>query len=102
MKSKKQNLKHAGLKPTLFLLVIILASTAFSLYAAGQEPAKQNTEIPPARTPRPARFEVKGYDIDHSNEAIRVIKLLPAWKPGKLAGNPVKVWYTMPVTFSLK
>ena len=35
-------------------------------------------------------------------EAIRVIKLLPKWKPGKLAGVAVKVWYPVMVTFKLK
>ena len=45
---------------------------------------------------------VKGIDPELDAEAVRVIKLLPAWKPGKLAGKPVKVWYIMPVTFTLK
>ena len=36
------------------------------------------------------------------NEALRVVKLIPAWKPGKLKGAPVKVYYSVPVTFSLK
>jgi TonB family protein len=35
-------------------------------------------------------------------EAIRVIKLLPSWTPGKLAGTPVKVSYSLPVLFNLK
>jgi len=30
-------------------------------------------------------------------EAIRVIKSLPKWKPGKIAGKPVCVWYTVPI-----
>ena len=45
---------------------------------------------------------VKGINPELDAEAIRVIKLLPAWKPGKLEGKPVKVWYSMPVTFTLK
>jgi TonB family protein len=35
-------------------------------------------------------------------EASRVVKLLPKWTPGKLAGVPVKVWYPVTITFTLK
>ena len=34
-------------------------------------------------------------------EALRVIKAMPAWKPGKQNGKPVKVRYTQPITFAL-
>lgn len=34
-------------------------------------------------------------------EAIRVIKAMPKWKPGKRDGEPVRVEYTMPVNFRL-
>jgi TonB family protein len=35
-------------------------------------------------------------------EAQRVVKLLPDWKPGKLKGTAVKVYYNVPITFALK
>lgn len=35
-------------------------------------------------------------------EAIRVVSLLPNWKPGELNGNPVNVWYNLPVNFKLQ
>ncbi len=35
-------------------------------------------------------------------EAIRVINLMPAWKPGKQRNRPVKVRYNLPVRFQLK
>jgi TonB family protein len=44
----------------------------------------------------------KGISPELDAEAIRVIKVLPAWKPAKLEGKPVKVWYAMPVTFKLQ
>lgn len=34
-------------------------------------------------------------------EAVRVVKMLPAWQPGKQGGKQVNVWYTIPVTFGL-
>jgi len=34
-------------------------------------------------------------------EAIRVVKAMKAWKPGLVAGKPVKVYYTLPVTFMM-
>jgi protein TonB len=45
---------------------------------------------------------LKQVDPALDNEAIRVIKMLPAWKPGKQGGKPVNVWYSVPVTFQLK
>lgn len=44
---------------------------------------------------------LKGVDPDIDNEAIRVISLLPEWKPGLQGGKPVNVWYNVPVTFTL-
>ena len=34
-------------------------------------------------------------------EAVRVVKSMPAWVPGKQNGNAVAVYYTLPVTFVL-
>ena len=34
-------------------------------------------------------------------EAVRVIKAMPKWKPGMQKGQPVRVKYTIPVTFRL-
>jgi protein TonB len=45
---------------------------------------------------------IRGVDPVLDNEAVRVIKMLPAWKPGKQGGKPVNVWYSVPVTFQLK
>ena len=35
-------------------------------------------------------------------EAVRVIESMPKWKPGKHKGKPVRVYFTMPIVFSLK
>lgn len=35
-------------------------------------------------------------------EAMRVVKSMPKWIPAKQNGNPVRVWYTLPVNFKLK
>ena len=35
------------------------------------------------------------------NEAIRVIKSMPKWIPGKQKGKPVRVKYTIPINFHL-
>lgn len=34
-------------------------------------------------------------------EAIRVIKSMPPWQPGKQNGKPVKVYFTQPISFNL-
>jgi protein TonB len=35
-------------------------------------------------------------------EAVRVVKNMPKWIPGKLNGKPVSVYYTLPVLFKLQ
>ena len=34
-------------------------------------------------------------------EAVRVVKSMPKWKPGKEKGRPVRVNFTLPVVFSI-
>ena len=48
------------------------------------------------------RIEIIGsVDPLLDNEAIRVIGLLPKFRPGKQGGVPVPVWFTVPVNFQL-
>ena len=44
---------------------------------------------------------VRGVDKYLDEEAVRVIKSMPAWKPGKMNGKPVRVKFTLPVVFRL-
>lgn len=34
-------------------------------------------------------------------EALRVVKAMPKWKPGKINGRPVKSYFTLPISFQL-
>ena len=45
---------------------------------------------------------VRGVDRDLDNEAVRVVKSLPDFIPGRMNGQAVNVWYTLPVTFKLQ
>jgi len=45
---------------------------------------------------------VRGIDPLLDEEAMRVVKTLPKWTPGKNGGKNVSVWYTIPINFSLK
>ena len=45
---------------------------------------------------------VKGIGGGCDEEAVRVVKAMPKWKPGKDKGNPVRVSYMMPFTFKLQ
>ena len=36
------------------------------------------------------------------SEAVRVVKAMPKWKPGKEKGRPVRVNFTLPVVFTAK
>ena len=44
---------------------------------------------------------VKGVDPSLDKEALRVINAMPKWTPGKQRGKPVRVKFTVPVTFRL-
>ena len=44
---------------------------------------------------------VRGVDPDLDREAMRVIKAMPKWIPGKKDGKPVRVRFTSPVNFTL-
>ena len=44
---------------------------------------------------------VKGLGAGCDEEVIRVIKMMPTWTPGQLAGVPVKVKMNLPVMFQL-
>ena len=42
---------------------------------------------------------VRGVDSSLNKEAVRVIKSMPLWKPGKVKGKPVKGSFTLPIKF---
>jgi periplasmic protein TonB len=43
----------------------------------------------------------KSVDPELDTEAIRVVKMLPTFKPGKQGGRPVPVWYSVPIAFQI-
>lgn len=45
---------------------------------------------------------LRGVDPSLDKEALRVINAMPKWKPGEQRGKPVRVKYTVPVTFRLQ
>ena len=45
---------------------------------------------------------VRGIGSGCDDEAMRVLKASPHWKPGIQNGRPVRVSYTIPVSFTLQ
>lgn len=45
---------------------------------------------------------LRGKDPDLDKEAVRVVKTLPRFIPGKMNGQSVSVWYTLPINFKLQ
>ena len=45
---------------------------------------------------------LRGLDPSLDREAMRVIGTMPKWNPGKQRGKPVRVRFTLPVTFRLQ
>lgn len=44
---------------------------------------------------------VRSLDPDLDKEAVRVCKTLPQFRPGRMNGKAVNVWYTLPIQFKL-
>ena len=42
------------------------------------------------------------HNYGFGQEALRVVSLMPKWKPGRQHGNPERVQYNLPINFSLK
>ncbi len=45
---------------------------------------------------------VRSVDPELDAEAVRVIKTMPNFIPGRQDGKPVAVWYTIPISFKLQ
>jgi protein TonB len=45
---------------------------------------------------------MRGFDKDCDQEAIRLVRKMPRWKPGIQNGHPVRVTFTLPVKFKLE
>lgn len=45
---------------------------------------------------------VRGVDPSLDQEALRVVKAMPLWKPGKQSGRPVATMFNLPVNFKLQ
>lgn len=45
---------------------------------------------------------MRGIDPALDKEALRVVNTIPDWKPGRQRGKPVRVKYTVPITFRLQ
>ncbi len=54
----------------------------------------ENGDIRNAMSVRPI-----GYGMDE--EAVRVVESMPQWKPGKQSGKAVKVYFQLPILFSI-
>ncbi|WP_167856811.1 energy transducer TonB [Hymenobacter aquaticus] len=42
---------------------------------------------------------VKGLGYGLDEEALRLVRIMPWWNPGRVQGQPVKVAYTLPIVF---
>lgn len=45
---------------------------------------------------------LRGIGAGCDEEAVRVVKAMPRWKPGTKNGKPINTQYTIPITFKLK
>lgn len=59
-----------------------------------------NFTIGPDGSVRDVRV-AQGIGAGCDEEAVRVIRQMPRWRPGSQQGRPVSVMYTIPVTFTL-
>lgn len=45
---------------------------------------------------------LKGLGFGTDEEAVRVVKTMPKWRPGKQSGRPVRVKFNLPINFTLE
>lgn len=45
---------------------------------------------------------IRGIGSGCDQEAVRVVQQMPPWKPGQHGGKPMRVQYSLPVTFKLQ
>jgi TonB family protein len=45
---------------------------------------------------------IRGVEKSLDDESVRVVKMLKGWTPGKLKGEAVNVWYSLPISFKLQ
>ncbi|MEI8280517.1 MAG: energy transducer TonB [Bacteroidota bacterium] len=45
---------------------------------------------------------LRDFGYGSGDEAKRVVSKMPKWKPGKQNGRPVKVYFTLPISFKLE
>jgi protein TonB len=46
--------------------------------------------------------KLRGIGGGCDEEAVRVVRSMPAWKPGKQNSKPVRVQYNLPIKFTLR
>jgi len=46
------------------------------------------------------RMQILGFGL--TEEAIRVVSLMPKWEPGRQDGKPIRVQFTLPIKFTLR
>lgn len=67
-----------------------ISGTVYVSFIVGVDGTVYNTKI------------LRGVDKFLDDEALRIIKLMPKWIPGRIKGQPVDVVYNLPVKFVLK
>jgi protein TonB len=66
-----------------------LSGTVYIQFIVSKSGAIENAQV------------LRGINRDLDREALRVVNLMPAWKPGKHNGKPVAVYFTLPIKFQL-
>jgi TonB family protein len=67
-----------------------ISGTVFITYVVEKDGSVSNVKV------------LRGVKEDLDKEAIRVVSMMPKWKPGKQKGIPVRVQYNLPIKFSLE
>jgi TonB family protein len=65
-----------------------VSGTVYVSFIVGRDGSLQDVKV------------LRGISADLDAEALRVVKLMPKWKPGKQNGKPVLVRFNLPIKFS--
>ena len=85
--------REAGIEGKIIVEFVVEADGSITNVLAHYLPRRNDSQNQNA--------SVNSFQKELENEAIRVIKAMPKWIPGKQRGKNVRVAYRCPVTFSL-
>jgi hypothetical protein len=99
--------RESGVEGTVYVGFVVEKDGSLTNIQLKRNVPESKTRVDTIMTIDPKTFQtttkiVNFQDETCAEEAIRVIKSMPKWKPGRNSGKPIRVAYTIPIKFKLE